>query len=252
MYNLMICEDEVCTLEMLNKGIEWFKYNVEVKALEVNGQNGLNAFHLHSFDIILADIKMPVMSGIEMARRIREIDKRVRIIFLTSLEEFEYAKAAVNVDASGYILKPYRREDLISAINKAVEQLKLYGNSPSEETHTAECDEGTNENFIVSAINDYIHENIDKKLSIHEISEFMGYSANYLGQLYKKNTGMFISEYIIHIRMECAVQLLGVAQNQISAVALRLGYQDTAYFIKQFRDYYGITPKVYRDKIMIK
>ncbi|MBP3360288.1 MAG: response regulator [Clostridia bacterium] len=248
MYKLLICDDENYVLENLKENIEWGKYGIEVKATAVNGQMGLQKFQLSSFDILLLDIKMPVMSGVEMAKRVREFDKRVQIIFLTSIEEFEYAKAAIDVDACGYILKPFRKEDLLATMQKAVSRLS--GSAPAE----ADTDEESREElvYIVEQVNKYIRENLSKKMSIKRIAEHFGYSTNYLGKLYKNYTGISMHDYVLKMKMERAAEMLRVPQNQISDIAYVLGYTDYAYFIKQFKEYYGETPKVFRDNCFKK
>ena len=247
MYNMLICDDEPYVLDLLRESIDWKRYDVRVGGTALNGQMGLNAFQMTRFDIVLADIKMPLMSGVEMAKKMREKDKRVQIIFLTSLGEFEYAQSAVNIGACGYILKPFRNEELITAVQTAVSRLDSKG-----EGWPAQTDKGTegtedNEGFIVENVNKLISENIGKKLSVKTIAEYFGYSPNYLGHLYHKHTGMFIGDQIVKIKMEHAVELLKIPQNQIGSIAERLGYSDYAYFIKQFKEYYGETPKAFRD-----
>ena len=245
MYNMLICDDEPYVLDLLRENIDWKRYGVRVGGTALNGQLGLNAFQMERFDIVLADIKMPLMSGVEMAKRMRETDRRVQIIFLTSLGEFEYAQSAVNIGACGYILKPFRNEELISAVQTAVARLDGDRERGGEKPQPGEQDE--NADFIVENVNGYIAENIGKKLSVKTIAEHFGYSPNYLGHLYHKHTGCFIGDQIIKIKMERAVELLRIPQNQISSIAERLGYGDYAYFIKQCKEYYGETPKAFRD-----
>lgn len=251
MYNMLICDDEPYVLDLLQENIDWKRYGVTVGGTALNGQLGLNAFQMGSFDIVLADIKMPIMSGVEMAKKMRDADQRVQIIFLTSLGEFEYAQSAVNIGACGYILKPFRNEELISAVQKAIKRLE---NQPVQKKSAPETEKdkdtepaGEKDDFIVENVNQYIAEHIGKKLSVKTIAEHFGYSPNYLGHLYHSSTGKFISDQIIQIKMERAVELLKIPQNQISSIAERLGYSDYAYFIRQFKEFYGETPKAFRD-----
>ncbi len=245
MYNMLICDDEPYVLDLLKENIDWEQYGVRVGGTAINGQLGLNAFQMEHFDIVLADIKMPLMSGVEMAKQMRKIDDRVQIIFLTSLSEFEYAQSAVNIGACGYILKPFRNKELISAVQTAVARLSGGREQLGAEDESSEQEE--NADFIVENVNEYIAENIGKKLSVKSIADHFGYSPNYLGHLYHKHAGCYIGDQIIKIKMERAVEMLKISQNQIGFIAERLGYGDYAYFIKQFKEYYGETPKAFRD-----
>ena len=245
MYNMLICDDEPYVLDLLKENIDWEQYGVRVGGTAINGQLGLNAFQMEHFDIVLADIKMPLMSGVEMAKQMRKIDDRVQIIFLTSLSEFEYAQSAVKIGACGYILKPFRNKELISAVQTAVARLSGGREQLGAEDESSEQEE--NADFIVENVNEYIAENIGKKLSVKSIADHFGYSPNYLGHLYHKHAGCYIGDQIIKIKMERAVEMLKISQNQIGFIAERLGYGDYAYFIKQFKEYYGETPKAFRD-----
>lgn len=248
MYKMLICDDENYILEMLDKNINWKSLGVEVTETAVNGQIGYNKFNTGHFDIIISDIRMPIMSGIEMAKKIRQQNKDVQIIFLTSYEEFEYAKSAIKINACGYILKPFDEKDLVEAVKEAIYRIEEKSKAGQEET--SKILRETNENnFIVDSINSYINENIRKKITLRDVSEHLGYSPNYVGQLYKKHTGMYVNDYIIKVKMEYAKTLLKIPQNQVGTVAEILGYNDRAYFIKQFKEFYGVTPKIYRDSI---
>ncbi|MEG2380367.1 MAG: response regulator [Oscillospiraceae bacterium] len=246
MYKLLICDDENYILEALENNIKWKKYDVDVVKTAINGQIALNQFKIEHYDIVILDIKMPIMSGMEVAREIRKIDKKTQIIFLTSLSDFDYARKAITVGACAYILKPFVKDDIIAALKVAIENLSSGIAFVTEDEKRLE-DNSSEGNSIVKRVNDYIENNIQKKLSIKVISDTLGYSTNYLGQLYKKHTGIFLNEYIVKVKMGKAVKLLEVHQNSVGDIAEALGYGDIAYFIKQFREFYGVTPKVYRD-----
>lgn len=252
MYKILICDDENYILEMLTDNINWKSLGAEVADTALNGQIGYNKFNTGHFDIILSDIRMPIMSGIEMAKKIRMQNKDVQIIFLTSYEEFEYAKSAIKINACGYILKPFDEKDLFDAVREAISRLEEKSHDSKIEAKEIAEKEVNDSNFIVDSINDYINENIRKKITLKDVSEHLGYSPNYIGQVYKKHTGMYVNEYIIKVKMENAKTLLKIPQNQVGTVAGMLGYSDQAYFIKQFKEFYGVTPKIYRDSIYRK
>lgn len=182
------------------------------------------------------------MSGIEMARKIRAQNQNVQIIFLTSYDEFEYAKSAITINACGYVVKPLDENDLDQALRAAVNRLNMAQPQPQSEEES----EGT---LLIESINAYVKDNIRKKITLKEISEYLGYSPNYIGQLYKKTTGVYLTDYIIQVKMEYAKKLLRISQNQVGTVATMLGYADQAYFIRQFKESYGVTPKTFRDNI---
>lgn len=242
MYNMLICDDENYILDSLANSFQWESYGIRLAAKCLNGQQALNKFKINDFDIAILDIKMPILSGLALAKEIRNMNRSTEIIFLTSVDEFEYAKEAISLDACEYILKPFTNADIIKAVQKALRNLG--GNKEAAE----EPPQTTAESQIVLQINEYINSNIDKRITVKQIADYFSYSTNYIGHLYKKNTGIFLNDYIIKVKMEKAIELLKIVHNNVNEVAKALGYKDNPYFIKQFREYYGVTPKVYKDK----
>lgn len=250
MIKVMICDDEVFIRNILSVNFPWKKYGLTVQSLEINGIDGFKSFCVNPVDIIITDIRMPLMSGIEMSRKIREIDKRVEIIFLSSYDEFEYARSAIEVGACDFVLKPIRDEELGKALKRAVERLREKDGIKNPEL--SEIEQGGQEEKaasiqIINEINKYIERNLNKRLTIKEISEVFHYSPNYLGHIYRENMGMHFGEYVIKCKMESAAKLLRVQHNQIGDVAAALGYEHMTHFIRHFKSYWGVTPNMYRN-----
>ena len=123
MNKVMICDDEVFIRNILTLNFDWEKYGLKVESVAVNGIEGFKSFCVNPVDIIITDIRMPLMSGIEMSRKIRELDKRVEIIFLSSYDEFEYARSAIEIGVCDFVLKPIRDSELEKAVKRAVAKL---------------------------------------------------------------------------------------------------------------------------------
>lgn len=129
MRKAMIVEDEKILLDDLLELVDWKSMHVDVAYTERNGVNALRHFMREPVDIVITDIRMPVMSGVELAQKIREQDENVQIIFLTGYEEVEYMKSAIRVDAVSYILKPWQEEELKNAVKNAVDRIELIHNA---------------------------------------------------------------------------------------------------------------------------
>ncbi|MCG3661777.1 response regulator transcription factor [Aliarcobacter butzleri] len=87
-----------------------------------NGKDGLELYKLHSPDLIISDIKMPIMDGLSLAEKIRNDDYNTPIILLTNFNEKEYLLNAVNLSVDGYILKPLEFNNLITTIKKSLQR----------------------------------------------------------------------------------------------------------------------------------
>lgn len=142
MYRVMIVDDEPLILAGVTSLIEWEDYNCTIAAKATNGQNALEMIADVNPDIIITDIKMPAMDGIELMKRCREAKSQAAFIILTNLEEFGLAKQAVKFGAIDYLVKIELTEDtLAESLKRAIrecEKNKAAGHStenPGEDIH---------------------------------------------------------------------------------------------------------------------
>lgn len=116
MRNVLIVEDEVLVRIGLKNSVSWDKLGLNVIADVSNGEEGWEAFERQRPDIVITDIKMPVMDGIELIKRIRTNDARTKIVILTCLQEFDLARTAVTLGVSDYILKLHMSIDMMENV----------------------------------------------------------------------------------------------------------------------------------------
>lgn len=124
MYKLMIVDDERLIVEGLAEMIE--ESDLPVKQIQTAG-SALEALELHReqlFDLILTDIRMPRMDGLELFDKVKSIADDCKVIFLSGYSDFEYARTALKLGAFDYLLKPVEDEEVISCLEKAIAQLK--------------------------------------------------------------------------------------------------------------------------------
>jgi|SRR5208283_4081645 len=100
---------------------EILKRVVQAVYVAENGKEGLEAFNKYNPDIVITDIRMPVMSGLDMARKIREESSDKQIIVTTSHSDTDYFLAAIDIAVDQYILKPVQRDKLIAAVSKCAD-----------------------------------------------------------------------------------------------------------------------------------
>ena len=99
----------------------------------------------------------------------------------------------------------------------------------------------------ISACKEYIYSHIKQRITIEDLADEIGVSANYLSRLFKKETGISVSSYIREKKIELAKNLLKFSEYSMSEIAYRLSFSSQSHFIQQFRDVVGMTPKKYRD-----
>ena len=220
MLRVMIVEDE----DMIRKGlvftIDWLSMDCVVVAEASNGQEGYERILEYKPEVVIADICMPFMDGIEMIQKASEKVK-FKSILLTSYAEFDYARRAIEARVCEYLLKP-------------VEQAELEGGNLNLEYYM-KLDRS--ENGYVSKLLEAIRTRYGEKLSIESISEEMGVSASYLSRKFKEITGQTFLDFLNKYRVQQAITLLNTKEYRISEISEAVGFSDYKHFCSVFKKY---------------
>lgn len=123
-YKVILADDELLILRGLRKLIDWEKQNIQIVGEAHTGEEVMRLIDEKRPDLIISDINMPEMTGLDMLRIIAERKLPVKVIFISGYQEFSYAKDAVTYGAVDYILKPIEKEKLLHAIEKALNSLQ--------------------------------------------------------------------------------------------------------------------------------
>lgn len=118
MFKVMIVDDEPMIRQGLQTLIEWEQYQFEVCAVASNGVEALEKYKEHRPELILIDIRMPIMDGLQTISELRKLGSRSRILILSGYGEFQYAQQAIRYRVDGYILKPIDEVELTNFIEK--------------------------------------------------------------------------------------------------------------------------------------
>ena len=266
MYTLLVADDEeIECCGITNVIMECFP-QITVVGSAHNGAELIKAAREHRPDIIIADINMPGMNGLEAAEQIRKKDKNCSIIFLTAFDEFNYAKRAIAVRAMEYLLKPVEDQELVAVLEEAVriaeeqETDREAGEKKSAEQISAErdCHEDTADTersrirlqAVAGNIQAFIEHNYMDDISLQTVAEAMNYSDAYFCKIFKqcfdKNFIVYLSEY----RVARAKELLGDVLINVKDVSQKVGYRDSNYFAKVFKRIAGVTPTEYRMQVL--
>ncbi|TQR47027.1 response regulator [Paenibacillus popilliae] len=123
MYNVLLVDDEMLDLEGMKQFIPWEELGLEVAAAVNNAFEACHIIDSTPIDIIVSDVNMPNMSGLELARRAIEVNSNIRIIFVSGHQDFSYVKQALSLKAYSYVLKPMNDDELIAALEKVKQDL---------------------------------------------------------------------------------------------------------------------------------
>lgn len=125
MYRMIIADDEIIVRESLVEAIPWKNLGVNVSASAANGQEAYELCKELKPDILLTDIRMPILDGLEVAMRLKDEGMKTKVLIISGISDFNYAKTALEVNAEGYILKPIKVNELEAAVTKVVNRLNI-------------------------------------------------------------------------------------------------------------------------------
>lgn len=243
MLKVLIVEDE----EMIRKGIvltvDWAALGCTVVAEAANGLEALEAVARHEPDLIITDLKMPHMDGIEMLQRLRQQENPVAVIILTAYDTFSYIQSALRLGAVDYLLKPFHDGDL----EEAVLRLKRKMPQVSVPEPVPGMKQGAKSKYVLEAM-DFIaaHYN-DPDICVGSIAAHLGISEGHLSHVFKKETDYTLLGYLTRYRINRAMALLKDCRVKVYEVAQQVGYRDIAYFSTTFKKQTGMSPSEYQD-----
>ena len=237
MYKILIADDEEIIGTCLKKMIDWKSINAEVIGVALDGEEALKMFREKLPDIVILDINMPFINGIELAGIINQEHPDTKVIMLTAYKEFEYARQAIKYQVVDYLTKPFNNDDVKSVVEKIIKNGK---NRKKKET---DFDEKKSEN-ITDRVISFIRQNYqDPELSLKGTAEALFISTSYVQTLLKNKQTSF-SKLLDEIRMKRAMELLKEREDlKVYEVAYMVGLNSSQYFSKKFKQFYGVEPK---------
>ena len=148
MLKVLIVDDEAVVRRGIVLGIDWASLGCAVVGEAANGEEGLAAAERYSPNLIITDVRMPHMDGIEMMRVLRERGSTAHVIVLTAYNDFDYARSALRFGAADYLLKPFRDQELVAAIERVREKAEAFSSRSAQDDLLA-LPKGDKMEFIV-------------------------------------------------------------------------------------------------------
>ena len=246
MLNLVIVEDELNIRECLIHLFPWDSLGIKVTASFSNGQD---AYHYLSTDhlyILLTDIRLPNISGLDLIRMLREDKNPVEIIILTGYKHFDYARQAIRYQVRDFLLKPIKYEDLTKSILNIKDMLEKESEDFPEPTNNGD---NTYHKKLITMAKDFVQNNLSNA-SLETTAIYVHLSPGYFSKLFHKITQLTFSDYLIQCKMERAAELLNDIHFKTYEISLMVGYDNPKNFTRAFKQYFNVTPREYRNHII--
>lgn len=240
---VLIADDEPIFRMGLQKMIATLSSGWHVVGEAEDGQDAWAKVKSLRPDVLLTDIRMPRMDGIQLQRLVKEHYPQMACIVLSGHDEFAYARDSLKLGAKDYLLKPVEREQLYAALEKvrAEWQDRLPGAGGQTERE-----------WTVTAVDRailYIRQHYTEELSLSQVAAQVHLNPSYLSTLFKQKAGVSFVAFLQQTRIGAAKRLLRQTDLKIQAIAEQTGFSSLRHFNRAFKEEVGVTPRSYRESL---
>ncbi len=248
MIKVLIVEDENLIRKGLVYAIDWMAMDCVVVGEGKDGREGLEKIAQLKPDVVMTDIKMPKLSGIDMIARAQEQQLADFIpIILTSYSEFEYARKSIRLGVAEYLLKPVDEDELAATMKRIGEELEKrrqehYLRHAEANPMAAFLQPGKFESPYVARAVQEIMEHYGGKLTLEGVAEKLDISVTYLNKRLKEETSCTFLDLLNRYRVTKAGELLQTGRYKVYEVSDMTGFSDYKHFCAVFKKYTGTVP----------
>ncbi len=226
---ILVVDDDRRTRDSLEIAFPQYKF--------IGARNGEEALRLlekpNEVDMVVLDYRMNGMSGVEVSKKIRQVDRDLPLIFLTAFGSKETVIEAWRSGADEFIDKPFEIDAVSLIFTKYLKSRFLT------------MDSG-NQHAAVARVIRILERNFNKSVSLTEISGILSMHPKYLSRLFKEKSGRSFVEYRTWLRLEKAKAMLKKSMTRIGQISDEIGYQNMPSFAKAFKKNVGCTPQQFR------
>jgi len=237
---VLIVEDERLVAQHISQLLRNDGY--EICAIASDGGTALKKISEFYPDLILLDIRIKgEIDGVEVAEQVKSL-YAIPIVYLTAFSDAETLERAQKTNPQGYIIKPFRREQLLSTVAIALANHQQQ-DKPEETPSSDPADHCRLQPTLT-----YIQEHLEQNITVEFLAGAIGMSTAYFCRFFQKEMGCSPYQFILQQRVQRAKELLGQRDLPISKVALQCGFSSHSQLNHHFRKVLGITPKEYRHR----
>lgn len=249
LYRVAIVEDDYIIRNGFGNFFPWKETGFEVAGCFEDGRQALEYMEEHPVELLVSDIRLPVMSGLELAAELYRRKSDVCIVFLSAYDDFSYAQKALEYGVKRYILKSAKFDELVEIFRTVREELDAFhgGSSGAEEPgrfRKLRIESGGNQKIEKLIV--FVRSNI-REASLQSAADELRMSPVYLSRFFKEKAGHLFNDFLSDERMSTAAQLLRHSEYRIYEIGDLVGYSNAKNFSRAFHRYFGVCPQEFRD-----
>lgn len=256
-YRVCIIEDEDIIRKGLIRSVNWEAVDCVVVGEASNGEEGYKLIEKAQPDIIIVDINMPLMNGIQLLEKLpRDI---YSVIIISGHTEFSYAKSAIEYGVSEYLLKPLDTQELERSLIRAVQKVQMLKNymksNAIPDTYSALQYIDKVDSVSLSKALVYIDDNYMNKITLEDLKTVTGIATTSIASRFQKHLSMTFNEYLTRYRIQKSLDLMKEQDMHLYEISEVLGFHDYKYFNTVFKKTMGVSPKIvmtYYARIKVK
>ena len=234
-----------------------------------NGADALELLRAQRFDVLLTDIRMPFMDGLQLAHEARRLYPELVIIIFSAYADFRNAQQAFRENVYRYLLKPVdvlefkqvmadvarkiekgrEDSDRLTRLEREILSYKRGQTPPADGDRAAGADDEGGASPVTHAVSQVlriIHEEYGERLGLSEVADRVYLNPSYLSTFFRREVGESFVRYLNNYRLDRAAEALRAGNRPVSEISRAVGFTGDSYFIMLFRDRFGCTPQQYR------
>jgi YesN/AraC family two-component response regulator len=240
--NILLVDDERWVRTALKWTINKLQLPLQVIHECENGLEALDWIKQNEVDLVLTDIRMPIMDGLSLVKELSQLKKKQDIIVISVHDEFQFVQQAIRTGVTDYLLKPVEETELKECLEKWL-------NMKSKEEINRNTEKNEDETLPFSTIEkvlQYLEKTPLDQITLKDAADCVHMNPSYLSQLFKQQLNKKFVDYITELRIQESKRLLINTSLRMSEIAERVGYSDLAYFSNNFKRITGLSPSEFR------
>jgi YesN/AraC family two-component response regulator len=241
MQKILLVDDERWVRTAIKRTIERTDLPVTIDHECSNGLEALDWLKRNDVDLIMTDIRMPVMDGMTFLKQLRSANQKQAVIMISGHDDFSYLQQSLRAGVFDYLLKPVEVQEMGECLEKWLQKNQELPEPAPQQTAL-----DPQEMSPVEQVIQFIKNKIPEEVTLTEAAAKVHLNPSYLSQLFKQRMNQTFLDFVLQSKMDEAERLLTYTSLRINEIAYRLGYADLSYFSNTFKRIKKKTPSEFR------